>query len=105
MATDGFITVASRAALPAGGRALVTFGDREVALFDVEGAVYAIDNCCPHRGGPLGEGDLQGLLLHCPLHAWSFDLRTGVSPTTPGAKVQTFEVRCAGDEIQLASRA
>jgi nitrite reductase (NADH) small subunit len=98
-----FTTVARTQHLPVGGRALVSFGAREVALFNVEGVVYAVDNCCPHRGGPLSEGDLEGSLVYCPLHAWNFDLRTGVSPTYPAAKVQTFPVRILGDEIQLAA--
>lgn len=80
------------AALGEGARTVVKYGGREVALARVEGVVYAIDNLCPHRAGSLGDGDLQGHHLYCPLHAWCFDVRTGAAFFPEGAKVQRFEV-------------
>lgn len=63
--------------LPPGGRKLVHIAGREVAVFRAEGALYALDNACPHAGNPLVEGELVGRTLVCAYHAWKFDLETG----------------------------
>ena len=70
-----------------------------LALFNVEGKFYAIDNTCPHRGGDLAEGDLDGFTVYCPLHAWMFDVRTGASPTISHAKVPSYPVTVEGDDL------
>lgn len=64
-----------------------------MALVRIGGQVYALDNHCPHRGGELGQGDVQGHHLYCPLHAWCFDVRSGDAFFPAGAKVACFEVR------------
>jgi nitrite reductase (NADH) small subunit len=74
-----------------------------VALVRIGGQVFAVDNACPHRGGELGHGDLQGHHLYCPLHAWCFDVRTGEAFFPAGAKVPRFEVREVGGRV-LVSR-
>ncbi|MCP3142558.1 Rieske (2Fe-2S) protein [Pyxidicoccus xibeiensis] len=98
-----FIPVATLGDLDARGRAVVQVGDRRVALVMVEGRLHALEDACPHRGGPLSEGDLAGHLLHCPLHAWPFDVRTGACPRNPGARVHIYEVRVEGERILVAS--
>ncbi|MHB8421969.1 MAG: Rieske (2Fe-2S) protein [Leptospirales bacterium] len=70
----------------------VTVGNKTIALFKVGGKVHAIDNTCPHRGGPLSEGPLDGTVVRCPLHMWSFDVTTGNSPTRPGVAVGCYAV-------------
>lgn len=102
---EGFIPVARLSDLDERGRALVRFGNEEVVLVRADGGLHAIQQACPHRGGPLSEGDLEGCLLYCPLHAWAFDVRTGDSPTHPGARVRIYRVRVIGDEIQVAASA
>jgi nitrite reductase (NADH) small subunit len=82
---------------PGKGRCIDLGAGRELAIFRIEGDVFAIDNHCPHRGGPLAEGDVTGCVVYCPLHAWSFDLRTGISPSNPRVSVQTFPVRITPD--------
>jgi nitrite reductase (NADH) small subunit len=59
------------------GRAVVQLDGHEVALFRVEGEIYAVENACPHAGNPLVEGDVAGRTLTCAYHLWSFDLETG----------------------------
>ena len=54
---------------------------RIVAIFNVAGKFYALDGICPHQGGPLGQGQLQGPTVTCPWHGWQFDVTTGVSET------------------------
>ena len=73
-----------------------------VVVVNHEGALFALHNDCPHRGGPLGMGDLLGTELYCPLHAWPFDIRTGVCTLFPEAKVRVFDVRVEAGRIQVA---
>lgn len=73
--------------------------DIEIALFNVEGNFHALDNACPHRGGPLGEGALEGRTLTCPWHRWQFNAVTGESLVNPAAKLRTFSVTLKGDDV------
>lgn len=73
------VPVLKTADLPAGQCRTVTANNVELALYNVDGKFYALRNECPHAGGPLGEGDLQGSTVTCPWHAWSFDVCTGKS--------------------------
>ena len=83
----------------AGEGLVVEVGGRSVALFNVDGTYYAIDNSCPHRGGPLGEGDLEGRVVSCPWHAWRWDVSTGANVNNPAVRVTCFPVRVEGDGI------
>ena len=72
---------------------------KELALFKIEGNIYAIANTCPHRGGPLGEGYLEGQEVTCPWHAWAFDVKTGACQTMPDTKQPVFKVKIEADDI------
>lgn len=96
-----FIPVAKVADIKPGEGKTVTVGDREVALFNVSGTFYATDNTCPHRGGPLGEGTLEGNVVTCPWHGWQFDVATGISSVVPTAKVERFECVVEGNEVKV----
>jgi nitrite reductase/ring-hydroxylating ferredoxin subunit len=74
---------------------------RSLAVFRVGGEVMAVDDECPHRGGSLAFGDLQGKTVYCPMHAWPFDLRTGHCLDVPGAEVRTHGVHLVGDEVEI----
>jgi nitrite reductase (NADH) small subunit len=80
------------AALPEGGRMTVELGGARIALARVGGVAFAIADTCPHRGGSLGTGDLQGHHLYCPQHAWCFDVRTGEGFFPKGARVATHRL-------------
>lgn len=95
------IKVCSVDDLPEGSSKVVKAGEREIAVFNISGEFFAIDNTCPHRGGPLGEGFVSDGVVSCPLHAWEFDVKTGVCKFNPSVKVQTYEVEVRGDEIIL----
>ena len=73
----------------------------EIAIARVLGQVYAVAGVCPHRGGLLGEGDLSEHHLYCPLHAWSFDVRTGAGFFPQGARIATFAVEEREGQIWL----
>ena len=70
-----------------------------VALYNVDGNFYATTNTCLHKGGPLGEGMLEGENIICPWHGWQFNVKTGVSPVVPTAKVQTYPVKVEGNDV------
>ena len=71
---------------------------RAICLANVEGELHALDNVCPHRQGPLGQGWIEGKAVMCPWHAWAFDVRTGVAEEPEQGEVKVFPLRTeAGD--------
>jgi nitrite reductase/ring-hydroxylating ferredoxin subunit len=89
--------------LPPGKSACVEFGGEKVALFNVNGVVYAIANTCAQRGGPLSEGEVEETAVTCPWHGASFDLKTGAAlgpPATQGVK--RYQVTVKGKDILLS---
>ncbi len=78
---------------------LVNLESKPIALFRAGKELYAISNTCPHRGGPLSEGYLEGLEVTCPWHAWTFDVKTGACGTIPDAKIQTYPVKIESGEV------
>jgi nitrite reductase/ring-hydroxylating ferredoxin subunit len=92
------VTVADLGEVPAGGALRVFAGIFDIALFNVDGSIHAIDNRCPHRAGPLVNGRVLGKVVTCPLHAWKFHLETGDSVDHPGARVRTHPVRISGGQ-------
>ncbi|HXH27894.1 MAG TPA: Rieske (2Fe-2S) protein [Candidatus Polarisedimenticolia bacterium] len=86
--------------IPPGGSKVVQVREHTVAIFNLEGTLYAIDNVCPHQGGPLGEGYLEeDGTVSCPWHAWNFDVRTGISPVDPEVRVTTHRITVQDGEI------
>ena len=83
-----------------GGRQFRVDG-REIAVFRVNGKIYAMDGKCPHRGGPLGFGDVIGHSVRCPWHAWSFDLGTGQCDLEPGASVRLIPARVEDGQVVI----
>ena len=77
---------------PVGEGRVVEAQGKELALFNVDGTYYVMDNMCVHRGGPLGEGDLDGRLVSCPWHAWRWDVTTGANANNPALKMACFPV-------------
>lgn len=70
-----------------------------VCLARLNGDLAALDNICPHRGGPLGQGWIEGSAVVCPWHSWAFDLKTGVAEPPDRARVDVFPLRVEGDDI------
>ncbi|MBI2082636.1 MAG: Rieske (2Fe-2S) protein [Deltaproteobacteria bacterium] len=94
-----FIKAINKSDVPANEGRVIEVKGKQIALFNVEGKICAIDNICVHRGGPLGEGSLDGTIVTCPWHGWQYDVTTGVSPVNPAAKVQTFPCKVEGNDI------
>jgi nitrite reductase (NADH) small subunit len=103
--------------LPPGGRRIAPIGKYGIGVFNVGGDLFAITNYCPHQGGPLCSGRVQGApilregsaretdyvldgrILRCPWHQWEFDLATGKTLSRPEKGVRTYPVRVESGEV------
>lgn len=94
-----FVEVANVADLPVGRAKSCAIPGRTIALYHTPHGFFATDNTCPHRGGPLGEGDLLGNEIVCPWHFWSFDVTTGEDCVDPYLRIVTHEVKVEGDRV------
>jgi len=94
-----FVRVAAKSEIPAGQGKTVEAGGKQIAVFNCGGAFYAIDNTCKHQGGPLGEGELDGTVVTCPWHGWTYDIITGISPDDAECAVERYEVKVDGDDV------
>ena len=98
-----FRTVTNTADLAPGEMKLVDLDDEKIAIANVDGEYFAFDNTCPHKGGPLAEGVLEGDIVTCPWHSTPFNVRTGEAQEggVTDDPVSTYEVRLEGDDIQI----
>ncbi len=99
---EDFRKVASLQDIPPGTGRTVEVDGIWIALFNVEGTLYAIDNACPHAGGPLGEGKLCGTEVECPWHGWKFSVASGERVGNPNFQLARCEVRIKGNEVHIA---
>lgn len=95
---EPFARVGPVAELPPGTAKMLAVGDYDIAVFNVGGTFFAIDDVCPHFAGSLSEGAVDGLTVSCPVHGWCFDLRDGHMPNGRRSVV-TFDVRVDEDAI------
>lgn len=93
------IRVASLRDLTPGTCQEVFAAGRIVAIFNVDGTVYALDGVCPHQGGPIGQGQLAGSVVTCPWHGWQFDVTCGRHLLNPNIVQEDLEVRVEGDDV------
>jgi metal-sulfur cluster biosynthetic enzyme/nitrite reductase/ring-hydroxylating ferredoxin subunit len=94
------VKVATMNELAPGQKLLAEVEGRQLAVFNVDGEYYAIEDVCTHDGGPLVEGELQGREIECPRHGARFDVTTGKALSMPAFEpVETFPVKAVGDEL------
>ena len=72
---------------------------RVLCVANADGKISAMDNVCLHRGGPLGEGQLEGKVVTCPWHGWQYDVTTGKTVQNPNAGVGCYATEIRGDEV------
>ena len=94
-----FVRAIAVSDLPPGQATEVTVDGEGLALFNVGGTFHALTNRCPHRGGPLGQGFLDGAEVSCPWHNWTFDVRTGENTAGPDMKVSCHEVKVEDGQV------
>ena len=97
-----FIEVARIDRLPPGSGAPFTVADKDVALFNVDGTICAIADTCPHAGGSLGLGKLNGRIVTCPVHGMKFDVTNGCFAGTSDFGVASFPAKVVDGEIVVA---
>ena len=97
-----FVKVAKTNEIEPGQAQLVDVKGKRIALFNVDGKFFALDNTCTHRGGPLAEGEVLGHEVTCPHHGARFDIRTGevVGPPAQQA-VASYGVRVTGTDVEV----
>jgi nitrite reductase (NADH) small subunit len=96
---NDFIEAAHVADLPVGRAKAVSVAGHPVALYHTAKGFFASEDRCPHRGGPLAEGDLIGDEIVCPWHLWGFNLETGLCPGNSDISVTMHDVKVDGDRI------
>ena len=104
MASDegGLVRAAGRGELAAGDVLGVTVAGLDIAIYDIDGRLYATDNVCTHAYARLSDGWLDRAEIECPLHAGRFDVATGKAVAPPCTEdLKTYPVRIVGDEIQV----
>ena len=94
--------VCDLAEVPPGTAKRVIVDDREIALYNVDGELYATDDICSHEDASLSDGELDGYFIECPLHGSRFDVRTGKPLSLPAVvPVETFPVRVVGGKVEV----
>ena len=97
-----WIDIGTVADIPVRGARVVRIGALEIGVFrTTSGDIYAIDNRCPHKGGPLSEGIVHDSAVTCPLHNWVLDLRSGKARGADEGCVRTYELEIADARIRL----
>lgn len=102
MAVEQLVTVARAEEVPPGSARIVTAGDRELALYNVDGRFYASQAECLHLKGPLGDGMLEGCVITCPWHGWQYDVTSGENEFDRAIVLETFEVVVEDGEVKVA---
>lgn len=95
----GFVRTVKVDEVPVGTVRELQVEGKAVALANVGGKFYAINNVCLHRGGPLGQGPLEGTLVTCPWHAWQYDVTTGKMVQNPAVGVDCYPTEVRGQDV------
>ena len=101
MAKVKYTKIMKCADLEIGKSAIIEVGGKEIALFNYKGNFYAIDNTCPHRGAPLGEGRIEEGILICPNHEWRFELKSGWCPQNPELSTEIYPIKVHDEKIYI----
>jgi nitrite reductase (NADH) small subunit len=76
-------------------------GDKLICIANVNGTISAMDNVCLHRGGPIGQGTIEGGKVVCPWHGWAWDPKTGAESQNPSAKVAVYPLRIENGDVLI----
>lgn len=96
---DNFVEIANVDEIPVGRVKSAVVAGRRIAIYHTARGFFASDDTCPHRGGPLHEGDIIGNEIVCPWHLWSFDIETGLCGGNSSIRITKHELRIEGGRI------
>ncbi|MBT3222578.1 MAG: Rieske (2Fe-2S) protein [Proteobacteria bacterium] len=96
---EGFVFGLKTNQLAPGEMEEFILGDTPLAIANVDGEFFAVSNRCPHAGGPIGDGALEGHTVTCPYHGWSYNLQDGSCFVNDEAKLTCYEVKIVGDSV------
>ena len=99
-----FTKIAPVDRIPPGSGARFIAADKDIAIFNVDGTICAIADTCPHAGGSLGMGKLEGKIVTCPVHGMKFDVTTGCFAGTSDPAVDSFPAKVVDGKIVVALR-
>jgi len=94
-----FLRTAKKDEVPAGTIREFQVDGKTIALANVDGSFHAINNTCLHRGGPLGQGELEGNVVTCPWHGWQYDVTSGKVTMNPSVGVDSYAVEVRGEDV------
>ena len=94
-----FVKICKTSDVKVGSGKSIEINGKPVAVFNIEGNFYAINDTCMHRGGPLGEGELDGKTVICPWHGWRYDVTTGANELVPDLPTNRYNVKVEGDDV------
>ena len=94
-----FVRAARKDEIPTGSIREFAVDGKAIAISNVDGKFYAINNTCLHRGGPLAQGTLSGKIVTCPWHGWQYDVTTGQMPANPAVGVGCFPLEVRGEDV------
>jgi nitrite reductase (NADH) small subunit len=95
-------TVAKTSDVKPGQGMIAEAAGKSLAVFNIDGKFHCIENTCCHKGGPLGDGEVEGNVVTCPWHGWRYDVTTGrcLAPS-PNASVPAFKVTVEGQDVKV----
>jgi nitrite reductase/ring-hydroxylating ferredoxin subunit len=97
-----FVRICAQSELPPAGQVREFVSDgHTLCVANVDGEICVLDGVCPHEGGPLGEGDIEGGRVVCPWHAFAFDVHTGAAQDDPDLKAKVFEAKVENGELRV----
>ncbi len=97
-----FVKIANESDLPPAGEAKEFLcGNKPICIANVNGSYAALDGICPHRGGPLGQGMVEGNKVVCPWHGWAWDVKTGVAEQDRNMKVAVYPLKIEGGDMMV----
>jgi nitrite reductase/ring-hydroxylating ferredoxin subunit len=94
-----FVRVCKTEDVKAGCGRSIEISGKPLALFNVDGGFYAINDVCGHRGGPLGEGELDGKTVICPWHGWRYNVTTGENELVPDLPTEKYDIKIDGEDL------
>lgn len=98
-----WVRVAALSDVPPGRMLAVRVGGEDIALYNVDGALYATRDSCLHQSYPLTKGSLRGKYVRCPLHDWQFDVCTGAYQGNAEARLRRYPVKVEGEDVYVGS--